>query len=562
MHTPDAETAQERQKTGENTLWKRDDITKHVRDFEDAKSTHSQRQWAKRHGIPRSTLQYWETRKQRIDASEEVIAFFESPVGLAFLHRLITAAHVEFTKHGIASIHNVAHFFELAGIAPFIATSYGACQKVSSEIDALLIAFEQQEQQRLRAQMPQKKISICEDETFHPEVCLVAIEPRSNYILLESYAPNRRGETWNHSLDEALSGLPVEVIQSASDEGRGLLNHVEQGLQVHHSPDTFHVTHEIIKGTSGALSSAVKQAEKQHEHAVHVLQHVQERTSCDELSPPCPHVHCPDAEPQIEAAQRDVQHAEAQVHQARHRQEVVRTATKTIGQVYHPYDLLTGIKQEAHQVEARLEQCFKDIQEATTQLSERCQKHLTKAHRVVDKMTATMTFFFFTIRGIVEELALSPLQEQWMYDQIIPGLYLQRVARLEDDPTRKVRILQRSQACLSSLHDRDGPFGACDDEQLRRIERVGHECAQVFQRSSSCVEGRNAQLSLRHQSLHRLSTQKLHALTVIHNYYLKRDDGTTAAERFFEAKPNDLFEWLVDHLDFPARPRRHETKAA
>ena len=68
------------------------------------------------------------------------------------------------------------------------------------------------------------------------------------------------------------------------------------------------------------------------------------------------------------------------------------------------------------------------------------------------------------------------------------------------------------------------------------------------------MEGRNGQLALRHHSLHRLSNDKLCALTVIHNYYLTRSDGTTAAERFFGAKPRDLFEWLLDRLDVPARP--------
>ena len=41
----------------------------------------------------------------------------------------------------------------------------------------------------------------------------------------------------------------------------------------------------------------------------------------------------------------------------------------------------------------------------------------------------------------------------------------------------------------------------------------------------------------------------------MHNYYIKRRDGTTAAELSFEAKPNDLFEFLLNNVDYPARPR-------
>ena len=44
-------------------------------------------------------------------------------------------------------------------------------------------------------------------------------------------------------------------------------------------------------------------------------------------------------------------------------------------------------------------------------------------------------------------------------------------------------------------------------------------------------------------------------LTVIHNYALKRRDGTTAAERFSGRKHNDLFAHLLTLAPTPARPR-------
>lgn len=76
------------------------------------------------------------------------------------------------------------------------------------------------------------------------------------------------------------------------------------------------------------------------------------------------------------------------------------------------------------------------------------------------------------------------------------------------------------------------------------------------------MEGRNGQLALRHHSLHRLSKQRLQVLTALHNYWLKRRDGTTAAERFFGQKPADLFEWLLERLPLPARPARQRSEAA
>ena len=87
-------------------------------------------------------------------------------------------------------------------------------------------------------------------------------------------------------------------------------------------------------------------------------------------------------------------------------------------------------------------------------------------------------------------------------------------------------------------------------------------CVQTFQRSSSCVEGRNGQLALRHHSFHRFSPRKLKALTTSHNFFLTRPDGSTAAERFFGHPPNPLFDSLLQALPLPPRPARNRPLAS
>jgi len=81
--------------------------------------------------VPRSTLRYWLSRKNGIDAHPVLIEFFENPVGIAFLHRLVTSAHVSFTKNGTASIHNVSDFLERSGLSPFVASSYSSQRRVT-----------------------------------------------------------------------------------------------------------------------------------------------------------------------------------------------------------------------------------------------------------------------------------------------------------------------------------------------------------------------------------------------------------------------------------------------
>ena len=101
----------------------------------------------------------------------------------------------------------------------------------------------------------------------------------------------------------------------------------------------------------------------------------------------------------------------------------------------------------------------------------------------------------------------------------------------------------------------------CEEERLM-IAHVVEQCAGLFQRSSSGVEGRNGHLSLFHHGHHRLPERKLRALTLVHNYMKLRPDGTTAAERFFGQPPRDVFEWLLERLLPPAWPSQPRRKAA
>jgi Family of unknown function (DUF6399) len=81
--------------------------------------------------------------------------------------------------------------------------------------------------------------------------------------------------------------------------------------------------------------------------------------------------------------------------------------------------------------------------------------------------------------------------------------------------------------------------------------------AEVFQRSSSNVEGRNGYLSLRNHQLRGPDhPRKRECLTTVHNFFLTRPDGTTAAERFFGQKPRSMFAAILGAVEIPPAPLR------
>lgn len=542
--------------------WTREEVASKLIDFEQAaKHFASQRQLAEELEIPRSTLQHWLKRKDSIEAAPEVVAFFESPMGVAFLHRLVLAAHFVMTLLGPCGIRLVCMFLELSGLDRFVAASYSSHQEVSAAMEEAVVEFGKEEKRRLAAAMEPKKVTVCQDETFHPETCLVAIEPASNFILLEKYAANRKAKEWTAAMKEAIESLPVEVVQSTSDEGRGILHHVEEELGAHHSPDLFHVQQELVKGTSVVLEARNHQAQKTLDEATReVSRHQEEKEAYlnDSHRPGRP----PKFDQRIQKAQENKAKADETLQTAHTHQEQAKKAIQDIGDVYHPYDTETGVIRSAEEVSSSLEKCFSEIEQVASEASlpERCIKKIKKAKRIVVSMVATIAFFFLTIRAKVEALGLPLEVEEAVFHNLIPGIYLHLVSEKVKSAEKKHKLKRLSEDLLAPLKTRDGPFCKLNQAEIRQIEQLAEECAQLFQRSSSCVEGRNGQLSLRHHSMHRISDRKLAALTTAHNYFVKRSDGTTAAERFFGARPKNLFEWVLGRVDLPGRPAQKRSQ--
>lgn len=540
----------------------RQDIAQKLADYDQViQNGGSQRRIAEEIGIPRSTLQYWLARKATVDVDPDVAAFFESPSGAAFLHRLVLGAHFVMTLLGPCSVRLVCQYLELTGLDRFIASTYSPQQKVSVQMEEAVVGFGKAEQGRLADGMRSQDITVCQDETFHPDICLVAIEPVSNFILVEKYTESRKADDWTAAMQAATAGLTVEIVQSTSDEGQGILHHVKQDLGAHHSPDVFHVQHELVKGTSVVLASHTRQAEQALEQASEeVCRHLKEHDAYRQEP------HGPGRPPafatRIEHARTHEAQARTSLEHAMTRQERVKAAIQGVSTTYHPYDLDTGMARSAEEMATALQAHFSTIEEVASQanLSSRSRKKIQKAKKVVVDMVATLTFFLLTIQAKVDALSLVTDVERAMYDNLIPGIYLHLASTKAKTAEHREHLRQTAEDLLTPLRARNGPFAGLEPEEKALIERVGEECAQVFQRSSSCVEGRNGQLALRHHSLQRISHRKLAALTAVHNFAVTRQDGTTAAERFFGVPPKDMFEHVLNTVELPGRPAQKRSQ--
>lgn len=541
----------------------RAEIASCLDDFEAAEPRLSQRRFAANEGIPRSTLAYWLERKRSIDEDPACVAFFESPAGLAFLHRLVVAAHFVMTLMAPCGIRLVAEFLNRAGLGRFVATSYGSQQKLAAAIEAETRAYATYERARLARQMTPRAISVCEDETFHPAICLVAMEPVSGFLLLEQYALKRDAATWTAAMKQACSDLPVTIIQATGDQAKALLAPAREALHAHDSPDLFHGQYDMSRATALALAARIRQAEEQAVRAAADLQEHQDKAQAWNEAMFRPSGRPPNFAARIDASKVACDQARDALQQARTHQEQARAAIRGMGQDYHPVDLKTGLRRTPDQVMANLTRHIDAIQTVAHEagLSERSHEMIAKTRRLLPAFRATILFFDEQLRIRLREANLPAVIAHHFENHLLPAVYLERAAHKAREAETRPHLLTLAEQRALPVSGID-PLAKLTPEHRASIERVAEECADLFQRASSCVEGRNGQLSLRHHGLHTIAPAKLEVLTIMHNYVIQREDGTTAAERFFGAKPADLFGWLVDRVDLPARPAQKRPRSA
>ena len=391
----------------------------------------SQRQAARVLDVPRSTLQAWRADHDRLDACPEVVAFFHSVAGLAFLHRLVIALHVVCVEIGACGIRLVCLILELTGLNRFVGASYGTQQQVNRRVEEAIVAYRHDEHAHVAHAMPPKDITLAQDETFTGGLCLVGIEPVSNYILLEQAAQARDRDTWHTLMEQALAGLDCRVIQSTSDEAPGLLAYVEQHLGAHHSPDLFHVQPALSKAVAAPLAVKQRAAAKAVAQAEETLKRVHEHL---DNATSTPAKRGPGRPPKAAACLEQVEHA---VEAARHehqrlagQREIVTQSLRAIGPAYHCVDLERGVRRNGKLIVGDIPRHLDTIRTIAQheRLSETCVERLEKAERVVPKMQATIAFVSGYVRQQVRQLDLAQPASYAMHAHLIPSYYLERVA--------------------------------------------------------------------------------------------------------------------------------------
>ena len=524
----------------------------------------SERQAAKELKVPRTTLQAWRIWHDTLDICPHVADFFQSGPGLAFLHRLVIAFHMVCVEVGACGIRLVCLFLNLTGLNRFVAASYGAQQQVNVQVEQAMVTYHHDATARLANGMPQKDLTVTQDETFTGGLCLITMDPESNFIIVEQLAQARDQTTWHTLMEPALAQLNCRGIQSTSDEAPGLLAYVEHYLEAHHSPDLFHVQHELVKAVSGPMATKERAAYKAVTETKEQLERLQSdpQNAGDEPEerrpgrPPKEPVSLEHAEPALKAARREHERLAQQ-------REQVKARIRSIGHDYHFVDLERGVRRNGQLIASDIQEHIEQIRTVAQQegRSQSCLERIEKAERVVPQMQATIEFVSRYVGQQVNQLDVTPPVSFAMHAKLIPSYYLDRVAETrtvsDGEPLREL-----AERLRAPLFEPGGVLSVLSPETQNPLHDEAKRLATVFQRSSSNVEGRNGYLSLRSHQLRGLDLpRKRECFTAVHNFFLARPDGTTAAERFFGQKPRSMFAAILESVELAPTPLSPPRKA-
>src|SRR5262249_8502780 len=232
---------------------------------------------------------------------------------------------------------------------------------VNLQVEQAMVAYGQDETAHLAQGMPQKDLTVTQDETFSGGLCLITMDPESNFILVEQLAQARDQVSWNALMAPALAQLNCRVIQSTSDEAPGLLAYVEHYLEAHHSPDLFHVQHELVKAVSGPMAAKERAAHKAVTEATEQLDRLQNAPPSAGNEPEKRHPSRPPQDPtSLKPAEQALDAARREHDRLAAQRAQVKASLRGIGHDYHFVDLERGVRRNgqliASDIQAHIEQ--------------------------------------------------------------------------------------------------------------------------------------------------------------------------------------------------------------
>jgi hypothetical protein len=433
----------------------------------------------------------------------------------------------------------LAQFFKLIRIDTHVGVSPSALSWQLNHMESLLPLFQQQCEKDASAQ-PRSTV-VAMDETFFGDfLILVLMDLSSGYLILEDISHDRRFDTWFEKAIPRLKELGIDVNHAVSDRAKALIKLAITGFDCQSGADLFHAQQDVSKWLGATLGRRHEQAKTKLETAEALLQKKPDN-NLTEL------VQVVDAE----RAYKKIQKTRADFHEN----------LAGIAEDVHPFSLSSRLPNRAEQVISNLEKralAFEKI--AQSQDISDSKQTMNKFRNQLNDLAANVETWWLWVMEILAGLSVDEATQYWLIHALLPTVYWHQQLHKTQNPRQREKYRQAWQQAAQDLQT-DVFTATLPESELQRWLEWAEWMARNFHRSSSAVEGRNGYLSQMYHNGRGLTEKRLRALTVIHNYGLKRADGTTAAMRLFGRDFPDLFSWLVDEMGALPLPRKGRERA-
>ena len=462
---------------------------------------------------------------------------WETAEGFRWLIRLVCATIYLFGIRGGIGMDTIAEFFRLIHVDRHIGVSASSLYRLTTRIEAIILEYKETYEHRTGDVV---QVIVGADETFFDNVILVMIDLGSGYILLEEAAEDRTFLTWQEKALPVLQRLRLRPRYMVSDQAKALTKLALDGFGCQRIPDLFHASHELVKLMGARFASKLSRVKRHLSKALATAALLTETQRSPET---------------IQVQEQVIAALQAEQQQLFNGQRRYYDILHAVSAAVHPFSLSPPTPQTSGEVMLELydhldmlDMVRKDY--AIVDSKKRIQKVRTQVEAIASVIDIWWTWVRESLRGYT----LDPELTGWLLNGLLPVVYWYMQVRRTSTAALKQKYEAAHKAARERLqrHRLTAELGV---EELSRWNSWAEWIVTKFQRSSSAVEGRNGVLSRMNHAQRSIPLQRLKVLTIIHNFGLTRNDGTTAAERLFGEKCPDVFEWIVAQIDDLPLPR-------
>jgi hypothetical protein len=486
-------------------------------------------------GISKSSVQRHQQGIERRNQYPES-EWWETEAGSAWLKLLVLGSIFFFgIKHGIG-VGELSQFLKALRLGLHVGCSPSALAELKQQLKDTIAAYEAAQAEHCQ---PQERQGICvgADEVFFGLPVLVLAELASGYLLTEVQCEDRSYETWKEQIGHWSSQTGWQCHFMVSDRAKALIKLATDGLGCVSVADLFHALRSLGQPIGSALGRQQAQLAKQ----MHTLKARWEAT--------------PDEAKRLNLSQavRELSTQQAALAQDQQHYHAAITAI-TLG--LHPFRLDTQQPQTGSDIGTALAPSLTQLRHLANTYGKQKAVLAIEAfeQQLPDLIQGLHAWWHWAIQALGTQTSNIDIQN-WLLGCLLPWVYwLQQVDKTQN-PERKARYQQAADTAAKQLlaHSLTSSMPAAERQDWIDWARW---MANNYQRTSSAIEGRNGYLTRLHHAGRGFSPQTLKVLTIIHNFHLKRPDGTTAAQRLFDYEFPDLFEWVVEHMgDLPLARR-------